>query len=426
MLRKGIYLLGVFLRNRKIFANHTSLRASEKWPIDELESHQLARLKVLLLRAYEESAFYREKFDQHGVHPSSIRTLQDLARIPPLSKDELLANVDRIQLNGDGEKLFFSETSGSSGTPLVFYRNADWDAWHRASVLRGYDWYGVRPWERNGYLWGYNISLKRRLKVRLLDALQNRFRLFSYKDDEINRFAGGLKDATYLEGYSSMIYEVAKRINRGVGVRPSNLKMVKGTSEKIFPQYQDEVQKAFGRRMISEYGAAEAGIIAFECPRGNMHITMETAIVEVENSEVIVTNLASKSFPIIRYKLGDYVEVDTNTKCACGMVHHVIREVTGRVGRVIRGVENDYPSLTLYYVFKNLAIEHNLILNYRATQRKQGHLKMDIENRLTPDEKVLLLKECDKYYGRDLDVEVFDEVDLRSSKKKKLDFVSEL
>ena len=51
---------------------------------------------------------------------------------------------------------------------------------------------------------------------------------------------------------------------------------------------------------------------------------------------------------------------------------------------------------------------------------------MDIENRLTPDEKVLLLKECDKYYGRDLDVEVFDEVDLRSSKKKKLDFVSEL
>ena len=426
MLHKGIYLLGVFLRNRKIFANHAFLKASERWTIDELESHQLARLKVLLLRAYEESAFYREKFDRHGIHPSSIRTLQDLARVPPLSKDELLANVDSIQLDGDGEKLFFSETSGSSGTPLVFYRNADWDAWHRASVLRGYDWYGVRPWERNGYLWGYNISLKRRLKVRLLDALQNRFRLFSYKDDEINRFAGRLKNATYLEGYSSMIYEVAKRINRGVGERPGNLKMVKGTSEKIFPQYQDEVQKAFGRRMISEYGAAEAGIIAFECPSGSMHITMETAIVEVENNEVIVTNLASKSFPIIRYKLGDYVEVDTNAKCACGMAHHVIREVTGRVGRVIRGAENDYPSLTLYYVFKNLAIEHNLILNYRATQRKQGHLTMDIENRLTPDEKALLLKECDKYYGRDLDVEVFDEVDLRSSKKKKLDFVSEL
>ncbi|MBK8335774.1 MAG: phenylacetate--CoA ligase family protein [Sterolibacteriaceae bacterium] len=426
MLRKGIYLLGVFLRNRKIFANHSFLMKSKRWTIDELESHQLTHLKVLLLRAYEKSAFYREKFDRHGIHPSSIRTLQDLARVPPLSKDELLANVDGIQLDGDGEKLFFSETSGSSGTPLVFYRNADWDAWHRAAVLRGYDWYCVRPWERNGYLWGYNISLKRRLKVRLLDALQNRFRLFSYKDDEINRFAGRLKSATYLEGYSSMIYEVAKRINRGVGVRPSNLKMVKGTSEKIFPQYQDEVQKALGRRMISEYGAAEAGIIAFECPSGSMHMTMETVIVEVENNEVIVTNLVSKSFPIIRYKLGDYVEVDTNAQCACGMAHHVIREVTGRVGRVIRGVENDYPSLTLYYVFKNLAIEHNLILNYRATQRKQGHLTMDIENRLTPDEKALLLKECDKYYGRDLEVDVYDEVDLRSSKKKKLDFVSDL
>lgn len=426
MLRKLIYLLGVSLRNRKIFANHSFLTASSGWTIDELERHQLARLKALLSRAYERSAFYRERFDKQGVRPSDIQSLRDLARIPALSKDELLANVATIQLDGDGEKLFFSETSGSSGTPLVFYRNADWDAWHRASVLRGYDWYGVKPWERNGYLWGYNIALKRRLKVRLLDALQNRFRLFSYKDDEINRFAGRLESATYLEGYSSMIYEVAKRINRGLGERPSNLKMVKGTSEKIFPQYQDEVRKAFGQRMISEYGAAEAGIIAFECPSGSMHITMETAIVEVENNEVIVTNLASKSFPIIRYRLGDYVEVDTNAKCACGMAHHVIREVTGRVGRVIRGVENDYPSLTLYYVFKNLAIEHNLILNYRATQRKQGYLTMDVENRLTPDEKALLLKECDKYYGRDLDVDVFDEIDLRSSKKKKLDFVSEL
>lgn len=426
MVHKGIYLLGVWLRNRRIFANHSFLRNSAKWSIEELEKHQLLQLKTLLSHAYDNSEFYREKFDAHGIHPSSIQSLGDLGKVPALSKEELLANVDRIQLEVAGEKLFFSETSGSSGTPLVFYRNADWDAWHRASVLRGYDWYGVRPWERNGYLWGYNIALRRRLKTRVFDALQNRFRLFSYKDKEIGRFAAKLRRAKYLEGYSSMIYEVAKRINREEGAMPTHLKMVKGTSEKIFERYQEDVNKAFGCKMVSEYGAAEAGIIAFECPNGSMHITMETVIVEIEENEIVVTNLASKSFPIIRYKLGDYVQVDTEARCGCGMAHHVIREVTGRVGRVIKGFNNDYPSLTLYYIFKNLAVDHHLNLNYRAMQSKQGHLTIDIESNLMAIQMELLRTECEKYFGHDVDVAVVDGVDLRSANKKKVDFVSEI
>jgi phenylacetate-CoA ligase len=56
--------------------------------------------------------------------------------------------------------------------------------------------------------------------------------------------------------------------------------MVMGASEKIYEGYQKEVVRAFGRKMVNEYGAAEAGMIAFECPEGKMHINMETNIVE--------------------------------------------------------------------------------------------------------------------------------------------------
>jgi phenylacetate-CoA ligase len=55
-------------------------------------------------------------------------------------------------------------------------------------MYRGYAWHDVKPWERNGYLWGYNFSFKRKLKVRVLDELQNRFRLFSYDEKEIEKF----------------------------------------------------------------------------------------------------------------------------------------------------------------------------------------------------------------------------------------------
>jgi len=293
-------------------------------------------------------------------------------------------------------------------------------------VYRGYSWYGVEPWERNGYLWGYNIALKRRLKIRFLDALQNRFRLFSYKDDEIDAFLNKLRDAAFLSGYSSMIYEIAKRINdRGLN-REFNLKMAKGTSEKIFDTYQTEVKKAFQRKMISEYGAAEAGIIAFECPMGNMHMNMETVIAEEEDHEIVVTNLVSKSFPIIRYKLGDYVELDRDARCPCGMAHHMVKEVTGRVGKVIYGKKEKYPSLTLYYVFKNLAMEHQLVLNYKATQSVKGLLQVDIENELKIGEKDLLIQEFKKYFKDDISLDIDDQADFRTFSYKKVDFVSKI
>jgi len=426
MLNEFIYRAGTLAHNHKINDTYAFLKQSEKWDLNALEEYQFKKLTDLLHHAYKYSSYYRDKFDAAKVRLGDIRTLHDIRRIPATTKDELLKNVGGIQIRNGSERLYYSETSGSSGTPLVFYRNQDWDAWHRASVYRGYSWYGVEPWERNGYLWGYNIALKRRLKIRFLDALQNRFRLFSYKDDEIDAFVHKLKDAAFLSGYSSMVYEIAKRINeRGLN-KEFNLKMVKGTSEKIYDSYRIEVERAFNRKLTSEYGAAEAGIIAFECPMGNMHMNMETVIAEEEDHEIVVTNLVSRSFPIIRYKLGDYVDLDLDTRCPCGMAHRIVKEVTGRVGKVIHGLKHQYPSLTLYYVFKNLAMEYNVILNYRATQHEKGHLQMELENALQKDQKVLLIQEFEKYFTDDVKLEIRDSVALHDHNRKKVDFISEL
>ena len=292
---------------------------------------------------------------------------------------------------------------------------------------RGYSWYGVQSWERNGYLWGYDFSFKRRLKTQALDTLQNRFRLFSYKEEEIEHFLRKLTNAAFLSGYSSMIHELAKRVNaRRDGNHRFNLKLIKGTSEKIFPSYQSDVIKAFGKPMISEYGAAEAGIIAFECPQGSMHVNMETVIVEEINHEIVVTNLVSRSFPIIRYKLGDYIEVDRERRCQCGMEHEIVREVLGRVGKVIYGVKEEYPSLTLYYVFKNLAAESQIILSYQAVQSERGSLILNIEQKVGPAAARKLRRELRKYFGDDVAVEIRDQVTKELGRGKKTDFVSTL
>ena len=171
---------------------------------------------------------------------------------------------------------------------------------------------------------------------------------------------------------------------------------------------------------MSEYGAAEAGIIAFECPEGNMHVNMETVIVEQVDAKILVTNLTSRSFPIIRYELGDYIDLDEETKCPCGRKSYLIKEVTGRVGKNIYGIDNIYPSLTLYYIFKNIAVNYSIVLNYMVIQKRKGEIDMHFESRLSEEVKGYIKIEIKKYFGNDIAYNLLEEQDLanKSGKRK--------
>ncbi len=425
MLYKIIFNIGQRLRNPSITKWFEFLKKSEQWTLDELEAYQLQQLQQLVKLAYHSSPHYKSTFDRANVKPSDIKSLNDLKTLPIITKEELLKYNKEIHTNIKFDKLFNANTSGSSGESLKFKREEKADSFNRASIFRGYSWYGVKPWERNGYFWGFNFSKSERFKTTILDRLQNRFRLFDYQEKSIKSFSKKLLSSVYLHGYSSMIYQTAKKINQNKYLKPQNLKMIKGTSEKIFNSYQAEVIKAFGSKIISEYGAAETGIIAFECPHGNMHINMEGVIVEEIDNEIIVTNLQMKSFPIIRYKLGDYIKL-SDKKCYCGMQHKTIDEITGRIGAIIYGKLQTYPSLYFYYIFKNLAKKESLFLTYQVVQEKKGLLIFLIEQSLSKSHELLLEKEIKVYFKNDIDFEIKNNQQLESTNKKFKSFTSTL
>ncbi|MDC0324451.1 hypothetical protein OAL42_00125 [Akkermansiaceae bacterium] len=259
-----------------------------------------------------------------------------------------------------------------------------------------------------------------------MDTFQNRFRVFSYSDKDLKIFIQKLQNAKYLHGYSSMIYEIARIINKNrIETSSLNLKMIKGTSEKIHQHYHNEVIQAFGQKIISEYGAAEAGIVAFECPFGSMHLNMEGCIVEDDNGEILVTNLNSYSFPIIRYRLGDSIQLeDEKFKCKCGMEHRVLREITGRVGKRIFGKSITYPSLTVYNIFKNLYLDAGLAINGQFVQKTKGHLLVKVEQALTSEEKALINQEMNSYFKHDMDWQIEENSKIHTRDSKRTDFLS--
>jgi phenylacetate-CoA ligase len=429
-LFKYFWLLGSKLRNPKLNSIYNQLKHSEHYNSEIHNNQSFERVKQLLIFVQEKSNYYRNTFNEIGFDPNrDLNSLDDIKKLPVITKDILLKNGNDIHTNFQSEKVFLSETSGTSGQVLKFEKNENWDSFNRAILLYSYEQYDVRPWDRNGYFWGFNKSPKQRFKTQVFDFLQNRFRLFSYDKEEVERFLKKLKRAKYLGGYSSMIYETAK-IALELGFTPSDfpdLKMIKGTSEKIYPYYQDAVIKAFGHKIISEYGAAETGVIAFEYPCGNMHVIEQNVLVEMgENGEAIVTNFSSHSFPIIRYSLGDSIKLNSEYTCTCGRTTAIIEEVEGRIGKSIFGRQEIYPSLTLYYIFKNLALVHNIELQYQGFQSKKGVLQLRFPIEISSSTALLIKTECKKYFNEDLEIELEDNFEIHTKKSKLRDFISEL
>lgn len=421
---KIFFFLGQKWRNPSMKKIFKWLKTTEKWTLDELNQHQFKKLQEITKIAYLHSPFYKRFYDENNFNPNNLKQLSDISKIPILTKKLLLENVTEIHTNQPYKKLFKATTSGTSGNSLQFYRDEFADSFNRASIWRGYAWYGVNPWDYSGYFWGFNLNKWSRIKTRLLDFLQHRFRIFTYTQNEFIKFVYKLKNATYITGYSSMIYESAKLINSGKLAKPNKLKLVVGTSEKIFDWYQAEVQKAFKIKMISEYGATETGIIGYECTKGNIHINMEGVVVEEINHEIVVTNLTMQSFPIIRYQLGDYIRLaPKETICNCGMKHEIIEEITGRVGSLIYGKKNQFPSFTFYYIFKNLS-KHQINLNYLVIQKEKGKLTFHIEQKISELEKQQLMVEIQKYFKDDIEFIIINDSFPKDLTKKATSFIS--
>lgn len=404
-IRKHVYMSGLSNRNPSALRILDELNETEWYSSSDLREYQLRKTKSFLMHARKTSPYYKKLFQRVGFDPSQMSSIAELQVIPTVCKTDLINNNKEIHSKAEMEKCFLAETSGTSGVSLSFLRNEEWDSANRAHVMRAYSWYGVNVWDRNGYFWGLNLSRKERFKTAFLDYFQNRVRLFKYDNQSILSFVDVLRNAKYLAGYSSMIYEVAKVVNTNEIEFPK-VNLVKGTSEMILDAYQPEVKAAFGTQMRSEYGAAEAGLISFECPYGGKHINIESVVLEIgDNNELLVTNLESRSFPIIRYKLGDEV-ILSDKKCPCGRAHPLIEEVKGRKGKNVIGFSGTYPALTFYYVFKNIALKHGVLLNYKVSQHVIGEVAISIEGPVKNSYSKLISAEMKIYFGSDLDYSI--------------------
>ncbi len=337
---------------------------------EQIKQIQIQRLSELLNHAYVNVPYYKDVFTKLGFDPKQVNSLDVLNQLPFLTKAIIRENSERLKSNIPDSLAKFN-TGGSSGQPLVFYIGNERVSHDVAAKWRATRWWGVDIGDPELVVWGSPIELGAQDKVRLIRDKLLRTKLlpaFDMSDEKLQGFVEEIKhyQPKMLFGYPSALGRIAKySYEHSIDMTQIGVKVVFVTSEYLYPEQRHLIESCFGCKVANGYGGRDAGFIAHECPSGNMHITAEDIIVEIidpqgepvkigESGEIVVTHLATRGYPFIRYRTGDIGVLD-DTRCACGRGLPILKEIQGRTTDfVVSQNGNVMHGLALIYVLREI------------------------------------------------------------------------
>jgi phenylacetate-CoA ligase len=424
------------------------LEKSQWWSSAELENYQNEKLSKLIKHAYENVPYYKKLFEQNKLHLDDIKTAADLAKIPILTKRIIRENFPQQITARNIQKIRFvaASTGGSTGEPLVFYRDTasqdiSWAAFFRFFRWIGYDW-----GDRIALFWRNPLLGKAKMPWygKILDRVQfsmipaiDRYDAFRLGDKDISTYIGRLigTKPQILRGYVNAIVALA-RYCKSNGIDAIRLKAVTTTAEVLHKVDRKLLQEQFGCGVYDQYGCGECFSISSECDKhSGLHINSEHCVVEIldENNNVlrdgsrgkiIVTDLDNFVMPFIRYSTGDFGSLKTGP-CDCGRGLPLMNPVEGRVFGMLRGKDGRAVHGEF---FANLLEECGWYKNYNVeafevVQEKLGSIIWYLVCGGDPrtEDKDILVLHCKDYFGKiGIELRVVSKIPLLPSGKRRV------
>jgi len=324
-------------------------------------------------------------FYQKLVGNTDIQNWEDL---PILNKQNLQKPLDERLSNGYSKKnIYLNKTSGSSGTPFVFAKDKYSHALTWSSIMMRFGWFGIdfnHSYQARFY--GIPMDFIGYQKERIKDFMTHRFRfpVFDLSDEILEKFLEKFKSKKfdYINGYTSSIVLFAKYLEKKDIILNKGCPTLKAcfvTSEMLFETDKKLLEKQFGIPIISEYGASELDLIAFENSKGEWQVNSETLFVEIldendkvlpygEEGRIVITSLFNKANPFIRYEIGDIGILDEKSTPK----KPILKKLIGRTNDIaILPSGKKSPGLTFYYVTKSIIEDDG---NVKEFIIKQTHL----------------------------------------------------
>ena len=383
---------------KKILPNDNSPFFDEKMETmtrAQIEALQLERLLATVQHCMN-SPFYKKRFEEAGLKPEDIKTLDDIRRIPFTTKQDLRDTypfgMASVPLR---ECIRLHSSSGTTGTPtVILHTQKDLEEW-AAQVARNLWMVGLRPDDvfqnSSGYGMftgglGFQYGAERLGMLTIPAAAGNSIRQIKFITDF------GTTALHAVPSYVTRLYEVMQ----SMGVDPrrdTRLKVLAIGAEPHSEEQRRRIEEMMGVKAYNSFGMSEmcGPGVGFECQEQNgLHFWEDYYIVEIvdpetlepvpdgEVGELVLTSLCREAMPLLRYRTRDLTRVLGRT-CPCGRNHVRIDRMRGRSDdmMVLRGV-NIFPIQIekILMTFPELASNYLITL---TTDEDNDNMTVEVE-----------------------------------------------
>lgn len=343
-------------------------REAYNWDENRKQQWILDRLRSTVRYAFEETAFYRERFQQCNFDPYTDFDFNDFSKLPVLTREDvrcsgealLAKSVSRDQLRKDS-------TGGSTGVPTVIWLGPNERGWRDSGMEHFFERLGVPEGSRTAFFWGHHLDpqatdgIRARYQafvsnIRWFDCLRLSPSTLDQYHHELQQF----RPACIIAYASSLGHLAEHLLSRNYKPNYPTRCLITG-GEKLWSRHRKLVEEAFGVPVHERYGSRDAGCIGVQMnPAHTLEYTLDWAhtLIEPESSQaespILVTKLQADGMPMLRYRIGDIGRFPPGSKP--GYPTFVLPEVMGRVvdrislpnGGWVQGLEiphllKDYP-----------------------------------------------------------------------------------
>ena len=313
----------------------------------QLQEFQFNQFLAIYRHALKSIPFYQRLYRKHGLDENSIKSPEDITKIPTITKNIVRENLlDMVLPSISIKKIIIKTTGGTTGQPLPFY------------ILRSHNQINLafihNLWERCGYTpFDFMIALQRSNYFKLRKGIHQFYMPLSnilyLSHDHLDKNMGKRyiqviqeRQPKFLLGISSPVFVLAQ-IYKELNITPPRIERVFCHSQILYAGQREVIEDVFGCRVFTHYGLAEKVILAAECEYSDdYHIVPEYGYTELVNpkgevisapdvvGELVGTGFYNRIMPLIRYRTTDLAAYREDQSCPCARPHVILSNLKGR------------------------------------------------------------------------------------------------
>jgi len=385
----------------RMLALQYQFEQSQWWSPERLQDLQLQQFAQVFQHAVTTVPYYRGLFSPWAAGITSWEQYRALPLSARRDIQQAGAGMHSTAPPQGHGAVVTTQSSGSTGSPLVTSGTAWTQLLWQALLLRDHLWHGrdfsgklaaIRS-KTDGFSapdWGPATSAFKTgssVVCSMAIDLDAQLRWLSDENPE------------YLLSFTTNLQALASR-SLELGVRLPRLKEARTYGEMLRPETRGIIRAAWGVEIVDSYSSEELGYIALQCPEHeHYHVQAESLIVEVldengspcgpgQTGQVVVSALHNFAMPLLRYASGDYAEVGES--CACGRGLQVLRRIVGRLRNMLLRPDGTrfWPSFPSESWAKIAPIEQFQVIQ---KDRENIELRIVAKRDLTAGESALLL-----------------------------------